>query len=303
MRLDFVVPGFSKCGTTTLCRLLGEHPEIFIPDSKEPAFFAHRWQMGWDAYGRLFAPAAPHQLCGEGSTFYSNEEFSDHACRTILKSFPEVKFIFITRNPLKRIESSFREMHHSGHEYAIQAEYSLGGALRQFPNMILDTLYWARVNDYRRYVPDQRIHALFLEELERQPEVELRKCFEFLGVDPDFCPPNKDRRLNSANDKFYDAPLYRLIRNTRSTRFLWKLLPPPMQQRLCTMLKLRRRFADPVHWDPETLHWVLEQIEDDATAYLEWAGAPAGYWELRPTADAPQPTTSGSGSSRSGRRP
>lgn len=36
--LDFLVPGISKCGTTSLCALLNQHPHLFIPEEKEPLF-------------------------------------------------------------------------------------------------------------------------------------------------------------------------------------------------------------------------------------------------------------------------
>lgn len=280
MHLDFVVPGFSKCGTTTLCSLLGDHPQIFIPESKEPGFFAHNWHLGWDSYKEIFAPAAPGQLCGEGSTFYSSEAYSVEACRRINLYFPDAKFIFIARNPLDRIESSFREMHHSGYKYAIQADYSLGGTLRQLPNMIADTLYWARVNDFRREVRDSRILTLFLEDFKRQPLAELKKCYAFLGVDPDYCPADLELQLNPAGVKLYDAPLYRWIQNTQSARSQWDRIPQRLQQRLVKTFKLRRSFHGPIRWDSETLAWVLDQICDDSTAYLDWTGVPADFWDL-----------------------
>ena len=38
--LKFIVPGFSKCGTTTLCSLINQHTDIFIPEEKEPWYFS-----------------------------------------------------------------------------------------------------------------------------------------------------------------------------------------------------------------------------------------------------------------------
>ena len=66
--VQFFVPGFSKCGTTTFCSLLGDHPEIFIPQCKEPNFFAMAYRRGWDWYTDLFE-GSDGRMCGEGSTF------------------------------------------------------------------------------------------------------------------------------------------------------------------------------------------------------------------------------------------
>ncbi|HEV3035153.1 MAG TPA: sulfotransferase, partial [Solirubrobacteraceae bacterium] len=37
---DFFIVGHAKCGTTALYEMLRRHPEIFMPELKEPAFFA-----------------------------------------------------------------------------------------------------------------------------------------------------------------------------------------------------------------------------------------------------------------------
>ncbi len=48
MQIDFIVPGFSKCGTTTLCDMLNSHEDVFIPPAKEPGYFAENFDRGWD---------------------------------------------------------------------------------------------------------------------------------------------------------------------------------------------------------------------------------------------------------------
>lgn len=37
---DFYIIGAPKAGTTAFYRYLGEHPAVFMPDLKEPHFFA-----------------------------------------------------------------------------------------------------------------------------------------------------------------------------------------------------------------------------------------------------------------------
>lgn len=280
MRLNFVIPGFSKCGTTTLCSLLNEHPDIFIPDCKEPCFFAQKWNLGWPQYERLFTPAQPHQLCGEGSTFYSTEEFADIACQRMLDRFPDLKFLFIARHPITRIESSFREMHHSGHKYGVMADHAIGDALRNLPNILADTMYWARISTFRQYVPDERIHTLFLEDFKVNALTELRRCFEFLGVDTEFTPEQRSRKLNPASEKLYDSRLFRYIQQTSGLRAGWRVLPESVQNGLTKVLRLRRPFEGPVQWDSQTLDWVMHELREDSIAYLNWAHKPADYWNF-----------------------
>ena len=278
MKLNFVVPGFSKCGTTTLCSLLNEHPEVFIPKEKEPAFFAYNYTKGWKWYEESFWSAKPEQMCGEGSTFYTAEEFAEVACQRMLDAYPDLKFIFLARDPIKRLESSFREMHHSGYKYDIQAAYSIGDCLRNLPNMMADTMYWQRLNVYRDNVPDNRIHTVFLEDLKANPMREIRKCFEFLNINPDAVTSVSNCRLNSASDKLYDSLLYRRIINGETSRRVWNTLAPLPQRILTSALRLKRPFRKPVEWDPRDKRWVLDEVADDARKFLSWAGKPADFW-------------------------
>jgi hypothetical protein len=280
MRIDFFVAGFSKCGTTTLCAILGEHPGIFVPEEKEPNFFAHSFDHGWDWYAKFFAGARQGQRLGEGSTFYSSGEYAEIACRRIVEHFPEARFIFIARNPIKRLESSYRELHHSGATYAVNAPYSIGQALRECPAMIDDTLYWQRLSSYRKYVPDDRILPMLLEDFQRQPAVELARCFKFLGVDPSVRIENLDRRLNPGAAKLYDSRLMRFIRTHGWTTRLWNRLSEPRRAQLTKALGLRKPFKGPVQWDAETRAWLIEQIGDDARRFLAHCGKPVDYWEL-----------------------
>jgi hypothetical protein len=284
MNLKFVVPGFSKCGTTTLCSLLGEHPDIFIPSQKEPAYFAYNYHRGWDWYENAFFQVAREgQLCGEGSTFYTAEEFAEVACQRMLNQFPDLKFIFIARHPIKRLESSFREMHHSGYKYAIQADYSIGLALKNLPNMIADTRYWERLNTFRNSVPDERIHVLFLEDLRKNQQEELEKCLEFLGVDPTKHIHQNQRRLNAASEKLYDSRLYRAIQNHAWSGAIWKRLHPNARAVLTKALRLRRPFREAIEWTAEEKAWVVDQLAEDSRAFLQWAGKPVDTWDLAPS--------------------
>jgi hypothetical protein len=277
--IDFFVPGFSKCGTTTLCAMLAEHPDLFVPDEKEPNFFAHAFGEGWDWYAKFFEPARPGQKLGDGSTFYSTAEAAETACARIVQHYPETRFLFIARNPIKRLESSYREMHHSGECYGIDAPYSIGEALRQFPNMIEDTLYWQRLSVYRNHVPDDRIHVLFLEDFRRQAAKELVRCFEFLGVDPS--PPRErlDQRLNAGEDKMYDSRLMRFIRRRAWLRGEWNRLSDYRKRQFSRWLRLRRPFTQPIVWDAKTREWVKEQLDDDMRRLLAYCGKPGDFWQ------------------------
>ncbi|MFV1964853.1 MAG: sulfotransferase [Pirellulaceae bacterium] len=278
MHLDFVVPGFSKCGTTTLCALLADHPQIFIPHEKELGYFAQWYERGFEWYSDFFRNATPDMICGEGSTPYSSNQYAETACDRILERFPETRFIFIARDPIRRLESSYREMHHSGHKYNVCAEYDIGSALTKMPNMIADTHYWKLINVFRNRVPDHRILGIFLEDLHQDPRRELQRSFEFLGVDASVGVDNVKRQLNPASAKKYDSRLMRYIRTHRWASSRWYRVPIKYRERLERWLRLCRPFKHAIPWDAATLANVERQIGDEMRAFLRFFNKPADFW-------------------------
>src|ERR1700692_1312428 len=75
---DFFIVGQAKSGTTALYEMLRGHPQIYMPDVKEPWFFASALQAdpsrarwgAFDDYVSLFDAARPEQRVGEASVFY-----------------------------------------------------------------------------------------------------------------------------------------------------------------------------------------------------------------------------------------
>lgn len=98
--------GAPKCGTSALAQYLGEHPDVFFCDPKEPFFWSDDYpgladQHGLkslDDYLRLFARARPAQrIVAEGSTNYLA---SARAIARIVAFNPDARFIVMLRNPV-----------------------------------------------------------------------------------------------------------------------------------------------------------------------------------------------------------
>src|SRR5262245_66296707 len=83
---DFFIVGHQKCGTTALYLMLSAHPQIYMPEVKEPWFFArelrardqgpgtHSRPNTLDQYLELFADAPEGRLVGEASPQYIRSE-------------------------------------------------------------------------------------------------------------------------------------------------------------------------------------------------------------------------------------
>src|SRR5437764_7394714 len=111
---DFFIVGHAKSGTTALYEMLRRHPEIYMPELKEPWYFATDMRprflpprMGvppqtLQEYAALFAEAGPGQRVGEASSSYL---WSRTAAAGIAAVAPEARIIAVLREPASFLRS------------------------------------------------------------------------------------------------------------------------------------------------------------------------------------------------------
>jgi Sulfotransferase family len=134
---DFFVVGHQKSGTTALYEALRRHPEIYMPDCKEPWFFAPELRERTPPrpegvpgtltqYLSLFADARPEQRAGEASAQYL---WSHAAAEAIATVAPSARIIAILREPA----SYLRSLHLQFLQTYVETESDLRRALELEP--------------------------------------------------------------------------------------------------------------------------------------------------------------------------
>ena len=109
----FVVVGAQRCGTTTLYRLLCEHPEVARPTfSKGIGFFDLEYERGLRWYRGHFPMAAPARLRRSGVpvTFESSGYYCYHplAPERMARDLPGVRAVMLVRDPVERAFSAWK---------------------------------------------------------------------------------------------------------------------------------------------------------------------------------------------------
>ena len=111
---EFFIVGHPKCGTTALYEMLRRHPAIFMPDFKEPWFFASDMRPRFqppragpapttiEEYTALFAGAREGQRVGEASSSYL---WSRTAAEAIAEVQPDARIVAILREPASFLRS------------------------------------------------------------------------------------------------------------------------------------------------------------------------------------------------------
>jgi hypothetical protein len=197
---NFFVIGAQKAGTSTLHRLLQQHPQAFMCDPKEPQFFSAGPPGGGglregsgpdpDWYRSLFAGAGEASAVGEASTTYAMYPHYSGVPARLTALVAEPKLVYIVREPLARMRSAYLHGVAGGTETR-----PIARALTADPRYLLTSCYALQLRQWLAYVPRERILLLSLEQLRDAPEAVLPRLFGFLGVDPAWRPA----RLPSAN--------------------------------------------------------------------------------------------------------
>ena len=110
MRLpNFICVGAQKAGTTTLYHLLNQHPNICLPKEKETHFFLNgtdKYSQGLKWYSNTFFDTCPPKhIAGEISPGYMYMHYVPE--RIFSDIGPDVKLIFMLRNPIERAYSGY----------------------------------------------------------------------------------------------------------------------------------------------------------------------------------------------------
>ena len=97
---DFLGIGAQKSGTTWLYKNLREHPQLYLPETKEIHFFDWHFYKSIHWYYKHFKDADISQCKGEITPCYS--VLSENKIRFIQKMNPKLKIILLLRNPIER---------------------------------------------------------------------------------------------------------------------------------------------------------------------------------------------------------
>lgn len=187
---DAIVIGATKAGTTSLFRYLAEHPDVFVHAQKELRFFCDpaRLRDGLEHYRRGFA-AAGERVAVEFSNGYARDPVYPGVPARIAAACPDVRLVYLVRDPMSRLESHYRHRLAMGREWREPS-----AAVRAEPSYLAASLYGHQLSLYRRHFARERILVLRAERLFAEAEARGRLC-AFLGVrhDPEQPWPAENR--------------------------------------------------------------------------------------------------------------
>jgi hypothetical protein len=203
---DFFIVGNPKCGTTALYEMLRTHPQIYMPELKEPWFLAEdmnpRFQPPRSAspprtleeYLSLFDEATAQQSVGEASSSYL---LSRTAAARIAELRPDARIIAILREPASFLRSLHMQLLRTHVEakkdfaeaLALEPERREGRKIPRGshrPQLLMYSDHVRYVEHLRRYhavFPREQVLVLIYEDFRSDNAATVHTVRRFLGVD------------------------------------------------------------------------------------------------------------------------
>jgi hypothetical protein len=218
---SFLLIGAQKAGTTWLAAMLGAHPDVFVPPTKELHVFNLKQNhgKGMDWYRRQFEGYAGERAVGECTPNYlwtSDAPESVQAARErqghprvrfrdypflnrnipelVHRELPDLQLIVSLRNPVDRAISRY---YHSirARKFSPRSRLLDVGGTEGILGM---GFYYRHLVDWFRCYPRERFLILIYEdELAGSRKIHsLGRVYRHLGVDDSVTPQNLDRRYN-----------------------------------------------------------------------------------------------------------
>jgi hypothetical protein len=177
---DFLGIGAQKAGTTWLYRNLLRHPDLYLPPTKEAHYFDRKFHRPLSFYAARFADARG-RLKGEITPAYSLLPLE--RIRFIRRVMPEVRLIYLLRNPMERawsqaqmevIRPALEEGRPVEHDAIVRNLLSSRNRARG--------AYLANLDRWLSVFPEEQLHVGFFDELAARPREFLEGILRHLGV-------------------------------------------------------------------------------------------------------------------------
>jgi len=257
MHVDFIIIGAQKCGTSSLHAILDAHPMLVGSRPKEPHFFSlsKDWRADLPRYHECFEQRAG-ALYFEASTTYTFYPHRNlHIWDDIFEYNPEMRIIYLVRNPVDRIVSSYMHTFERGY-----FDSDLKEAVIKERFLIDLTRYYTQISPYIRKFGRGKILIIDFEDFIQKRGDVLRKIAGFLEIDPDgfrnyeSVHHNVSVGGNKMHHKFdnptlamrlmrrYLPPLWRKVTDNSKRRFKEKIKPDhELREMIINILELEMR--------------------------------------------------------------
>ncbi|MFN0188408.1 MAG: sulfotransferase domain-containing protein [Bacteroidia bacterium] len=192
-KVDFLIIGAQKGGTTALYYYLRNHPEIEMEQEKELHFFDDenafaKTPPNYLTYESQFENKKGARIFGEATPNYL---YWIPSCQRILAYNTNIKLIALLRNPIERAYSHWnmefkRNAEFANFEFCIESEKKRLAKVHPHQHRVYSYIdrgmYAEQIKRYKKFFNEDQLLFIKYEDFKNNNEKVLIKIFNFLGA-------------------------------------------------------------------------------------------------------------------------
>ena len=195
MKIDLMIIGAQKAGTTSLQNYLNEHPEILGHPQiefgffKDDAMYANGYEKEFSRHFTAGNINTAKAVVAKNTGMYDSEK----ALERLRQHNPDCKLVFIVREPVSRAYSSYSMEKFNGLLTRDFSEIKDVIEEKRFDDMMYRFfirlgLYSEFLKSIYKFFPENQIKIVLFEKLGKDPAGVCREIFQWLNIDPSFTP-------------------------------------------------------------------------------------------------------------------
>lgn len=261
---DFIVIGAMKGGTTSLFRYLNVHPDIgmgCMKSTHELSYFVQEknYSKGLEWYSSKFPYGK--KVYGEVSTNYTKyPNFKDVPERIYLQ-VPDVKLIYVVRDPIERILSQYIHLVVSGEETR-----SLDDAIYDIDDnyYVNWSKYHMQLEQYMKYFSREQLLIIQSHDLRHHRRDTLRQIFSYIGVDIEYYNDIYDREYHRSHIKRKRNTVSQTLGKMESLYMLEPFIPEILYN---VYHKVTRSYYEKPVFRQENILYLNKRLSGDIDAF------------------------------------
>lgn len=205
-RLDLLVIGAGKCGTTSIHEWLNQHPDIFMSSpNKEPDYFfpeskypGHPYPYDRILRNGMLSGYRRQKYFGESSTIYTSGIFyeSNPVPERAWQHNAGMKLVYSLRNPFERLLSHVKQDIYRG-RLPQDTQFVPDASLLYNAHQ---SCYGRQLSHWSAHFPPEQMHVVLLEEFRSDPRPMLDAIMAFLDL-PTFGAAAEFPKMNQTSQR------------------------------------------------------------------------------------------------------
>ncbi|MFC7338096.1 sulfotransferase family protein [Haloferula chungangensis] len=295
---NFLIVGSAKCGTTALASILSNHPDCCMADPKEVCFFQDsmdykpnpNFDKGWSWYREAFGHYEGEAAIGEATPSYSDRSRSPLTAKRIYDFNPQMRIIYMVRDPLARQISAWKMQWVFGKEGSSPWRREDSWALEGFETWMKkqrevkewdECRYKFQLSAYQEFFPKNQICVSFLEDWKQEKDAEVARIMEFLELDPSKRDVEFREAANRGQDRVIERPFLRRLRYHPAGRKLIDAFPSSLRQYARERIAKHKVLPPEAELSQALRAEFLDYVASDCREVLKEFGKDETLWNLK----------------------